>query len=465
MVFNSLEFALFFPLLYIVYLFIYKRETSRDILLLVASYFFYMCWYWQYAGLIALSTVVDFYLARAIYSATDQSRKKMLLFLSLFVNLGILAIFKYFNFFSETSVEALALMGIQVDPIVHSLLLPVGISFYTFQTLSYTIDIYKGEIKPERSFVKFAVFVAFFPQLVAGPIVRAKEFLPQLHSPKYRPSIYAFNGGLLLVWLGLFKKIIVADMLAYLIVDAAFENPENYSSWDLLMGLYAYSLQIYCDFSGYSDIAIGIALMLGFYLPTNFNRPYQAQTPSDFWRRWHMTLSRWFTDYVYKSLGGNRLGKLFTLRNLIITMFLSGLWHGAGINFILWGLYHGLLLVIFRNSSSDETGYRKAFKILLTYHLVVFGWLMFRSPDFETFSAYLSGLTALTFGSTLSILPYIIMIAAFTVHLVPVRYKDAILRVAYVDRGIIVKSGIAVALLMLFVGLSLGTPSFIYFQF
>ncbi|WP_197466079.1 MBOAT family protein, partial [Oleiphilus sp. HI0080] len=279
--------------------------------------------------------------------ATARQRKGLLL-ISLTVNLGILAYFKYNNFFIDVSKQGLALLGIDMPELYHQLLLPVGISFYTFQTLSYSIDLYRRNISHENSFVKFAVFVSFFPQLVAGPIVRAKDFLPQLHA-KLSLSKENVNLGLWLIFLGLFKKIVVADLLAYLVVDAVFANPENYSSWDLLVGLYAYAFQIYCDFSGYSDIAIGIALILGFHLPINFNRPYLAQTPSDFWKRWHISLSSWLRDYLYISLGGNRGGRFFTARNLLLTMLLGGLWHGAAWNFVLWGAFHGMILVMSRN--------------------------------------------------------------------------------------------------------------------
>ena len=234
MIFNSLEFALFFPLIYIFYIAIYRKEKGRDILLLVASYFFYMCWYWQYVGLIALSTILDFYISRSMGKTKDKHIRKLLLIVSLTVNLGILCLFKYFNFFVDTGVSMAEMFGFEINRVFHQLLLPVGISFYTFQTLSYTIDIYKKEIEPEKSLLKFAVFVSFFPQLVAGPIVRAKEFLPQLNMPNLKPTQEGFNFGLVLILLGLFKKIVVADLLAFLAVDAIFLEPEKFSSWDLL---------------------------------------------------------------------------------------------------------------------------------------------------------------------------------------------------------------------------------------
>ena len=298
MVFNSFEFFVFLIFLLPIFYAVCSHSVRRDLLLLIASYIFYMMWYWQYASLILLSTVVDFFIGRAMVASNiTQARKKILLLSSLGVNLGLLAYFKYYNFFAESSKAGLALIGVEIPNVYHDLLLPVGISFYTFQTLSYTIDIYRGNIQREKYFLKFAVFVSFFPQLVAGPIVRARDFLPQLHA-KTRLSQENIQRGLWLIFLGLFKKIVVADLLAYLIVDEIFENPASFSSVDLLISLYAYAFQIYCDFSGYTDIAIGIALLMGFQLPINFNRPYISQTPSEFWRRWHISLSSWLRDYL-----------------------------------------------------------------------------------------------------------------------------------------------------------------------
>ncbi len=465
MVFNSLEFALFLPIVYLIYSSIYRCESLRDIFLLIASYIFYMSWYWQYAGLIALSTLVDYAIGKKMHNSECPRRRKLLIIISLTFNLGLLAVFKYFNFFADLSRQSLSWFGIDIPPIYHQLLLPVGISFYTFQTLSYTLDIYRRELKPEKNLTKFAVFVAFFPQLVAGPIVRAKDFLPQINSVP-PPTYNNLNKGLTLVFIGLFKKIVIADLLAFLAIDSIFNNPNEYSSWDLLMGLYAYAFQIYCDFSGYSDIAIGVALMLGFHLPINFNRPYIAQSPSDFWRRWHISLSTWLRDYLYISLGGNRGKKWHTSRNLILTMLLGGLWHGAATNFILWGAYHGLLLMIFKPFSTTSTSYQTRYlRIALMFHLSLFGWLLFRVTDMQNFIDFISGVSKLTSGTQLGELFYLILAGTILWHFLPAEKTREQISNTLQSLPTPIKAGTYAGLLLAFIGLSLMEPSFIYFQF
>ncbi len=465
MAFNSLEFALFLPVVLLFYYAIVQRETWRDLFLLVVSYIFYMSWYWQYAGLIAVSTIVDYVIGRKLVAEENPATRKLLLIISIVVNLGILAIFKYFNFFIESSQQILGALGLDLPPIYLQVALPVGISFYTFQTLSYTIDIYRKSLDCEKSFVKFAVFVSFFPQLVAGPIVRAKTFLPQLNRP-ISITQKDVNRGMTLIFIGLFKKIVIADLLAYLAVDAIFDNPSAFSSWDLLIGLYAYAFQIYCDFSGYSDIAIGVALLMGFKLPLNFNRPYLAQNPSDFWRRWHITLSAWLRDYLYVSLGGNRGSKLFTDRNLMLTMLLGGLWHGAAWNFIIWGAYHGMLLIIMRRVTVERTvNASMVVKIFVQFHLVVFGWLLFRVTDMSDFSEYVAGLLSISGGSQLSSIVYAVLLLGFCMHLLP-KVKLAGLSEKYFDTlPIFFRAGVFSGAIFLLIGLSVNAPVFIYFQF
>lgn len=316
--FNSPEFFFFLPISLVFYLAVFRREHLRDGWLLVISYFFYMSWNWKYAGLIAFSTLVDYYAGLYMERLSDQRRRKQLLLLSLVSNLGLLGLFKYYNFFVEVGGVAASPLGLDLTFLRHELLLPVGISFYTFQTLSYTIDVYRREMPAEKNLVKFAVFVAFFPQLVAGPIVRAADFLPQMHR---LPEITRerVHDGLRLVFQGLFKKIVIADLLAGLGVDAIFARPGDFSSLDLLFGLYGYSFQIYCDFSGYSDVAIGAARIFGFELTKNFDRPYLAQNVREFWARWHISLSTWLRDYLYIALGGNRGSKRRTNFNLMMT--------------------------------------------------------------------------------------------------------------------------------------------------
>lgn len=468
MVFNSIEFLVFFSIVLAIYGIIYKNETARDGFLLLASYVFYSAWYWQYSLLILSSTVVDYFVGHKIAKETKERKRKLYLTFSLVFNLGLLATFKYFNFFSSTFEDAVSVFGLQIDAIRLEFLLPVGISFYTFQTLSYTIDIYRRNIKPERSFLKFAVFVSFFPQLVAGPIVRAADFLPQLHK-KIRVNSVMMNVGLFLIFCGLVKKILIADSLALLGIDQIFENPGNFSSLDLIMALYAYAMQIYCDFSGYSDIAIGVALMLGFKLPINFNRPYLAKSPSDFWTRWHISLSTWLRDYLYISLGGNRLGRFITVRNLFITMLLGGLWHGAAMNFILWGAFHGLILIMFlplRSIIARAKGISAILFVVLTFHLVLFGWLLFRVSDMSVFNSFVDRILLFDFtGSVLSWYFYGLLTVAYIWHFIPPKMAKDGLRNFYVRMPVPIQAAGYATLLVVFAGLSFDTPEFLYFQF
>jgi alginate O-acetyltransferase complex protein AlgI len=464
--FNSPEFALFFPVVLILYGFVFHRERARDALLLVASYFFYMSWNWMYAGLILLSTAVDYWVGRALALEQRDRVRKTVLVLSLVANLGLLGLFKYFNFFVDTASDVGTLLGLNLSFVHHELLLPVGISFYTFQSMSYTIDVYRRQIPYEPSFLKFAVFVSFFPQLVAGPIVRAAQFLPQLHRTPLISS-ERFQSGLLLVFRGLTKKIVIADMLAALGVDAVFAAPAEHSSLTLLLALYAYSFQIYNDFSGYSDIAIGAARMMGYDLPENFNRPYLATNVREFWTRWHITLSTWLRDYLYVPLGGNQRSRLLTARNLMITMLLGGLWHGAALNFLLWGAWHGLLLILSRGQSRSGvkgSWLRVLWARFLCFHLITFSWLLFRVGSLDVLLDYLRGLAALSGGTVLHPAFFAVLLLAFAAHFTPKDWLDARLqRLARLP--VPVQAAGYAGLLLAFAGLSLETQPFIYFQF
>ena len=464
MIFNSLQFAIFLPTLLVLYSMLYRREAARDVLLLCASYLFYMAWEWEYAGLILLSTLVDYTIGIMMGGATKPRVRQALVTLSLIVNLGLLAFFKYHNFAIFNFNNLLEWYSGQAQFQVHELLLPVGISFYTFQTLSYTLDLYRRKIQPERNFIKFAVFVSFFPQLVAGPIVRAKDFLPQINRAIVF-NRYTIETGLQLVFIGLFKKIVIADALAFLIVDKVFENPGAYSSLELLLALYAYAFQIYCDFSGYSDIAIGVACMLGFTLPKNFDRPYLAQTPSEFWKRWHISLSSWLRDYLYISLGGNRGSRFFTMRNLFITMLLGGLWHGAAWTFVLWGAYHGFILSVTRGLESESHfNFKMVLKIVLMFHATLLGWLIFRSETIAELAIFVKGL--LTFDSAYTFGPAVLLLLtiASLMHFLPTRLLNESLNF---DRRLpgLVRAGLYAGALMFMYGASLEQNSFIYFQF
>ncbi len=462
--FNSPSFLIFLPTVVAIYLLIHRRARSRDLFLLAASYYFYMSWNWKYAGLIAFSTLIDYFVGLRLHREDRPGARRLLLIVSLVANLGMLAVFKYFNFFMEVWEETTRLFGFEVASRHLNVLLPVGISFYTFQTMSYTIDLYRRKIPCEKDFIKFAVFVSFFPQLVAGPIVRASEFLPQLHRPP-RIRREEFNSGMTLVFQGLFKKIVLADLLAALAVDDVFANPGAFSSWDLYFALAGYAFQIYNDFSGYSDIAIGAARMLGFGLPQNFNRPYMALGIREFWTRWHISLSTWLRDYLYIPLGGNRRGERRTYANLLITMLLGGLWHGAAINFVIWGFYHGVLLL-----AAHAMGGR----LLLTkspwvqrlacFHLVLFGWLFFRVDSLATFWAYSTGLAELSFSRVLSPVFYVVLSVAAILHISPTRWVEQ-LRTRLGAAPDLVQGGVYASLLLLYWGCTLGTPAFIYFQF
>lgn len=386
MLFNSFAFLIFFLVFYIIYLAVGKTRI-RIFLCLIGSYFFYGWWDYRFLSLIIFSTFVDYYIGLRMHRTEDDCTRKKLLYCSLFSNLGLLFFFKYFNFFIESFVDVASAIGFSADIRTLSILLPVGISFYTFQTMSYTIDIYKKKLSPERDLVTFATYVAFFPQLVAGPIVRAIDLLPQFNR-KINITTSMIRIGLFLIFLGYFKKVVIADSIAPL-VDSVFDYSENYSALHIAIIVVFYAFQIYCDFSGYSDIAIGIGKLLGFNFPTNFNLPYFAKNFSDFWRRWHITLSSWLRDYLYISLGGNRGGYVFTQRNLMLTMLLGGLWHGANWTFVIWGFLHGLYLIGQRvlEPITDRMAQllpkviTSIISIAITFTLVNVAWVFFRSQS------------------------------------------------------------------------------------
>ena len=392
MLFNSFHFLMFFPI--VVGLYYALPQKFRWILLLIASYYFYMSWKAEYIILIVASTLVDFGAGLAIENADSKKRKQLWLFLSLFVNLGLLFTFKYWDFFNESIRDTLNLFSIQFDPSTLKLLLPVGISFYTFQTLSYTIDIYYGKIKPIKHLGIFATYVSFFPQLVAGPIERAKHLIPQFYNKVVFEYERVKNGLLLMLW-GFFVKIVIADRLAIL-VNTVYKHDEShnylldYTGASLFIASFFFMFQLYLDFSAYSNIAIGAARVLGFDLQSNFRRPYWATSISDFWHRWHISLSTWFRDYVYIPLGGNKRGVKRHLINLLITFLLSGLWHGASWNFALWGLLNGIFLIaqVFidrrKTSKKPKTSFIKR---LLQSAVVMLLWggslVFFRAQTFD----------------------------------------------------------------------------------
>lgn len=401
MLFTSVEFLLFFTTVYIMYALVNNKVRIQNLLLLTASYFFYGWWDWHYLFLIAGYTAISFFVGREIDRSNDGKKRKKLLAISVFSSLIILGFFKYFGFFVDSLLALFDIFGLNIDPLALQILLPVGISFYTFQTLSYTIDVYRGEIRHTNNIIDFALFVSFFPQLVAGPIERAKNLLPQIATPR-QFNINQINAGIFLILWGVYKKLVIADNVAK-VANEIFNNYALYTGLDIILGILAFTFQIYCDFSGYSDIARGLAKLMGFELMVNFKLPYFALNPSDFWQRWHISLSSWLRDYLYIPLGGNRHGQSTALRNLMITMLLGGLWHGAAWNFVIWGAYHGFILIIYRlwdsahavHQESRQTGGHGRFLIqtmstVIMFILTMIGWVIFRSDSVAQINYMLS---------------------------------------------------------------------------
>lgn len=386
MLFTEIAFAPFLLLTLLAMALAGSRNRSQLGVLLCASYIFYGWWDVRFLALILFSTGLDYFVGAALAAASSQRRRRTLLGLSLAGNLGLLGFFKYAEFFLESLRLSLASIGIEAHVPTLRVLLPVGISFYTFQSLSYTLDIYFRKLEPEPSLLRFMVFVSSFPQLVAGPIVRAREMLPQLRGNFFSQSDSA---GLLLIFYGLAKKLFLADPLGFALADRLFRNPQRFDGLDALLGIYGYSFQIFLDFSAYSDIAIGLGLLLGLQLPTNFRQPYAASNPADFWRRWHITLSTWFRDYLYIPLGGNRVAKPRLVANLFLVMLLAGLWHGANWTFVAWGALHGAALVthrLWRDRVPDRptpSRLRHTLSVVLLFHFVSLAWVVFRAPSFD----------------------------------------------------------------------------------
>lgn len=388
MLFNSLEFAVFFAVVFPLYLF--SSHKLQNLILLVASYFFYGWWDWRFLGLIFISTFIDYFAALKIDETAEKEKKKIFLWVSMGANLGILGFFKYFNFFAESFRNLMLAFGWHINPFVLHIVLPVGVSFYTFQAMSYTIDVYRGNLKPARNFFDFALFVSYFPQLVAGPIERATHLLPQVLSPRILTRDKFYEGCYLIFW-GLFQKIFIADNLAP-IVEFVFAAQGPYHGAMVLIGTYAFAFQILCDFEGYSNMARGLGKCMGFDIMINFNLPYFSTNPSEFWRRWHISLSEWLRDYLYIPLGGNRHGVFNTYRNLVVVMILGGLWHGASWHFVVWGAYHGLLLIAHRllkpvleKISFQEDSFAAwawlVARIVVFFHLICLGWIFFRASN------------------------------------------------------------------------------------
>lgn len=401
MLFNSLDFALFLPAVWVIYQLLYKYRRAQNFWLLAASYVFYGWWDYRFLALIFLSTAVDYFAGLKMRDAANKKSRKLLLWVSIAVNIGMLGFFKYYNFFVENFIEAFSFFGQNpASAGTLNIVLPVGISFYTFQTLSYTIDVYNNKLKPTRDFVAFAAFVSFFPQLVAGPIERAKNLLPRFFENRPFNLNQAKSGMRQILW-GLFKKMVIADHCG-MYADMIFDNPDQYGGATLFLGAVFFAFQIYGDFSGYSDVAIGTAKLFGFKLMDNFKVPYFSRDIAEFWRRWHISLSTWFRDYVYIPLGGSRTAKLKVVRNVFIVFLVSGFWHGADWSFILWGAYHAALFLPLQLSGSNRRNLevaalgrllpsaREYFSVVLTFFLTTVGWVFFRAESAGASFSYLA---------------------------------------------------------------------------
>jgi D-alanyl-lipoteichoic acid acyltransferase DltB (MBOAT superfamily) len=472
MLFPTIQFAIFFMVVLTANWLLLPHRRWWKLFMLAASYVFYGAWDWRFVGLIVASTLINHTGAGAIASTEETRRRRRILAAVVAANLGLLGWFKYYGFFASSLVNLVGSVGLAVPLPLLRVTLPVGISFFTFQALSYVIDVHRGRHEPV-GLLDFAVFLAFFPQLVAGPIVRSSEFLPQLDTPRDPRSVRAAEAFGLITG-GLFKKVVVANTLATTLVDPVFAGPQAFSGPEVLVAIYAYAVQIYADFSGYTDIAIGVALLMGFRFPQNFDAPYTAVSLQDFWRRWHMTLSRWLRDYLYISLGGNRNGRAATYRNLLGTMVLGGLWHGAAWTFVVWGALHGGGLAAerwlgerreARGIDRPTSPVRRAWQRVVTFHLVCLGWVFFRSDSFSTAGVILTRL--LDWGPAPAVTPTILVLVAggLAVQFIP---RHVRLRTRFhFGRLTPVRMAAALGVFLLFLdGLGPeGVAPFIYFQF
>ncbi len=479
MLFNSFEFLLFLPIVFILYWFVFNKKLSlQNGLLLVSSYVFYGWWDWRFLFLLVFSTGLDFYTGLKIYDAKSDKSKKIWLWISIGINLGFLGFFKYYNFFLESWVAAFDRIGYHMDSWTLKIILPVGISFYTFHGLSYVIDIYKNKITPSRNWINYSVFVSYFPLLVAGPIERATHLLPQIEKPRIFKSTQGIEGFGLIFW-GLFKKVVLADNLAPAVNDI-FNHYQDCSSGTLILGAIYFSFQIYGDFSGYSDIARGVSKLFGMELLLNFNFPYFSRSIPEFWRRWHISLSSWFKDYVYIPLGGSKTTKIKAIRNVFIIFLLSGFWHGANWTYIAWGGIHAMLFLpsfVFKTnrkhiSDGFETNKwyptsREFFQILFTFILVTIAWIFFRADSISVAFDFIENIFTTSFdiaktltwrsdsteGSHVEFLLILILMALTHILVFSKRIKSDLVR------------HVCLVIAILLFGNFVNPANFIYFQF
>ncbi len=473
MLFNSYAFAIFFALLLPTYWLMSRWPRAQNVLLLAVSYYFYSRWDARFLALLVVSTLMDYACGLWVAGEKGPRRRKAAVALSMALNLGMLGYFKYYDFFADSLQTALAQAGFSVSMWHLKLALPIGISFYTFQSMSYVIDVYRREIQPTRNLVQFAAFVSFFPHLVAGPIMRPTTLLPQVAGPR-RFDLERFYQGSYLIFWGLLKKVVVADNLGVIVKDL-FGRWETLDGGLALLAVYAFAFQIYGDFSGYTDIARGVSKCLGFELSLNFNLPYFAASPREFWTRWHISLSQWLRDYLYISLGGSRGGTLLTYRNLMITMILGGLWHGAAWTYVLWGVYHGLLLVGHRivepllkridPADAVERACWKGLRIIATFHMICLGWLLFRA---QSVTQALGMLDAIVHHPSIPTAAYLLPFLVVVVPLLVVQLilyladdLDIVARTPWFVRSAFYTAGFYAIVL----GGNFGGQQFIYFQF
>ncbi len=463
MVFPTIQFAIFFPIVLALSWALMPKQRLWKPYILLASYAFYAAADPRFCLLLAAITVVNQVAAVRIHATEDERWRKRITALAVVFDLGTLAVFKYYGFFTQNMGDLLDSFGLGMPLPLLSIALPVGVSFFTFQAISYTVDVKRRQVEP-ASMIDAAVYLSFFPHLVAGPIVRAREFIPQLASAR-DPEHVAVGAGLGLVGLGLVKKVMIADYLGRTVVDPAFGVPQAFGGPDLIFAAYAYAAQIYCDFSGYTDIAIGLALLMGFIFPQNFRSPYRATGFRDFWRRWHMTLSRFLRDFLYIPLGGNRKGRVRTYINLMATMVLGGLWHGASWTFVLWGAFHGTGLSV-EHALGGRIRTPAWLRWFVTFNLVVLGWVLFRSQDIGLFWTYFTGIWTPGPLTLVSLPALLALVTVIGLQLVPERVGEG-LEVG-IERLSPLLLGAGLAALILIVGATVpsqGVPPFIYFRF
>ncbi|MCF6365087.1 MAG: MBOAT family protein [Bacteroidales bacterium] len=489
LIFTRFYFWAFFAVVLALYSIVYKKEKPRNAYLFLVSLFFYYKTSGIFFLLLIFSTIVDFFIGKAIYKSDVKLRRKLLVALSVTVNLSVLVYYKYSGFFTE-SINYL--FGMQLEPVdllakwtnqfagthftIDKIILPVGISFFTFQTISYSIDIYRKKLKPVNSIIDFGFYVSFFPQLVAGPIVRAAEFIPQLYK-KYSITKAEFGIAIFMILNGLLKKLVVADYIAVNFVDRVFSNPTTYGGFENLMALYGYSLQVYADFSGYTDVAIGVALLMGFRLPVNFNSPYKALHTGEFWKRWHISLSTWLKDYLYIPLGGNRRGKVRTNFNLMLTMLLGGLWHGASWQFVIWGGLNGIGLVVYKYwrqispFKDSKTWAVRFYAIFLTFNFITVTRIWFRAETMQAANSIMHQITTAFKFSQIGevIIAYKnifgVMLVAMIIHWLPVKVKNVYKNI-FINSPQWAKATVVVlAVLLIWQARTADLQPFIYFQF